>query len=108
MKDEALRLLLSAVKDRSEVTSIAIVDAKGLVISGMGSARELAILGVVAAPVAGGRMTDLCERLTVGTDVMSKAVSSSRGTVYLAALGSRVRKMSDAALGVERILSRVA
>jgi hypothetical protein len=35
------------VKERSDVTSIAVVDACGLVLSGMGSAQELAILGIV-------------------------------------------------------------
>jgi len=106
-KDEALRLLLAAVKDRSDVSSIAVVDARGLVISGMGTAQELAILGAIAQPIAGGTVSDLCARLTEGTDVMSKALSSPRGTMYLAALGSRVGRMHEAARGVERIL-RVA
>lgn len=105
-KNEALRLLLAAVKERSAVTSIAIVDSRGLVVSGMGSARELAILGAVAQPIAGGTVTDLCERLTAGTDVMSKAVKSPLGTVFLAALGDRVGRMSEAAQGVERIMRR--
>jgi predicted regulator of Ras-like GTPase activity (Roadblock/LC7/MglB family) len=108
LKDEALRLLLAAVKERSDVTSIAVIDARGLVISGMGNAQELAILGAVAAPVAGGTVSELCERLTAGTDVLSKAVSSSRGTMYLAALGTRVGRMHEAAKSVERILSNVA
>ena len=107
IKDEALRLLLAAVKERSEVTSIAVVDARGLVISGMGTARELAILGAVAQPIAGGTVTDTCARLTAGTDVMSKAFQSPRGTMYLAALGNRVGRMHEAARSVERIL-RVA
>ena len=106
-KDEALRLLLAAVKDRSDVSSIAIVDARGLVISGMGSAQELAILVAVAQPVASGTVSALCERLTEGTDVLSKAIPSARGAVYLAALGNRVGRMTEATLGIERIL-RVA
>ena len=108
IKDEALRLLLAAVKERSDVTSIAIVDARGLVISGMGTPQELAILGAVAEPIAGGKVTDLCARLTTGTDVISKAVRSPRGTMYLAALGNRVGRMHEAAKSVERILARVA
>jgi hypothetical protein len=104
-KDEALRLLLAAVKGRSDVTSIAIVDSRGLVVSGMGSAQELAILGAVAEPIAGGTVSDLCERLTAGTDVLAKAVKSSHGTMYLAALGTRVGRMHEAARGIERILS---
>ena len=102
--NEALALLLAAVKDRSEVSSIAVVDAGGLVISGMGSAQELAILGAIAQPVASGTVSDLCERLTAGTDVLSKAIDAPRGAMYLAALGSRVGRMHDAALGVARIL----
>jgi hypothetical protein len=107
-KDEALRLLLAAVKDRSDVSSIAVIDARGLVISGMGTPQELAILGAVAQPVAGGTVSELCERLTEGTDVMAKALKSPGGTMYLAALGSRIGRMHDAALGIERILKRVA
>lgn len=107
-KDEALRLLLAAVKERSDVSSIAVVDARGCVISGMGTAQELAILGAVAQPVAGGTVSDLCERLTEGTDVLSQALRSPGGTLYLAALGSRVGRMHEAARGVERIMGRVA
>ena len=107
-KDEALCLLLAAVKKRSDVSSIAVVDSNGLVISGMGTLRELAILGAVAEPVASGEVSELCERLTKGTDVLAKAVPSSLGTIYLAALGSRVGRMHEAARGVERILARVA
>lgn len=104
-KDEALRLLLAAVKDRSDVSSIAVVDARGLVLSGMGTAQELAILGAVAQPVAGGTVSDLCQRLTEGTDIISRALNARGGTMYLAALGSRVGRMHEAARGIERILS---
>ena len=107
-KDEALLLLLAAVKDRSDVSSIAVIDSRGLVISGVGPAQELAILSAVAQPVAGGTVTDLCERLTEGTDVLSNVVNSRQGTMYLAALGSRVGRMHEAARGIERILERVA
>lgn len=106
--NEALRLLLVAVKERSDVTSIAVVDARGIVVSGMGSERELAILGAVAEPISAGNVTAVCERLTEGTDVLSKAVASPGGTMYLAALGSRVGRMHEAARGVERILSRAS
>jgi hypothetical protein len=106
-KSEALQLLLSAVKARSEVTSIAIIDGGGMVVSGMGTAQELAILGAVAAPVAAGRISPMCERLTAGTDVLATTVKTPLGTMVLAALGSRVGRMRDAARGVERIL-RVA
>ena len=106
-KDEALSLLLAAVKSRSDVSSIAIVDGRGNVISGMGTPQELAILGAIAQPVAGGTVDDLCQRLTQGTDVLSTPVNAKGGALYLAALGSRVGRMHEAAAGIERIL-RVA
>jgi hypothetical protein len=75
------------------------------VLGGTGTPEELAILGVVAAEVAAGAITPLCERLTEGTDVMARAIEASCGTVFLAALGSRVGGMSGAAGGVGRILA---
>lgn len=105
-KDEALRLLLASVKARSDVSSIAVVDARGEVLSGDGPARELAILGAVAEPFAAGDISDACERMTAGTDVLARAIHAPRGDVYLAALGRRVARMPDAARGVARILAR--
>ena len=87
-KDEALRLLLEAVRDRSDITSIAVVDERGLLVAGEGPERELLVLGAVAAPAAAGEFdADLAEQ-----------------TMYLAALGKRVSRMPEAALGVARIL----
>ena len=106
-KEEALRLLLAAVKERSDVTSIALIDGRGLVVSGLGSAQELAILGAIAEPVAGGTVTPLCEALTEGTDVIAKAVQAPSGRLFLAALGERVGRLTEATASVERIL-RVA
>lgn len=104
-RGEALLHLLEAVRERSSVTSIAVVDARGGIVSGTGHARELAVLSAVAANVAAGVVTELCERLTVGTDVVATAVTTDTGKVYLAALGERVGRMSDAARGVARILA---
>jgi len=104
-RGEALLLLLEAVRERSRVTSIAVVDARGGIVSGTGQARELAILGAVAEDVASGVVTELCERLTAGTDIVATAVTTDAGKVYLAALGDRVGRMSDAARGIARILA---
>src|SRR5260370_17045619 len=97
-KVEALKLLLEAVRDRSAVSSIAVIDAKGAVVCGAGDARELQILGVVAEPVAHGEMFDACERLTEGTDVLSRRVDlgAGRDATYLAALGERVTRIHEA------------
>ena len=103
-KAEALRLLLEVVRNRSEISSIAIVDSRGLVVSGSGTLRELAILGTVAAPAAEGFMSPAFERLTEGTDVMARSFDGPHGTLYLAALGTRVSRMVEATRGAERIL----
>lgn len=103
-KDEALRLLLESVRDRSEITSIAVVDEQGLLVAGEGPERELLVLGAVAAPAAEGAFDAACERITVGADVVACPVELAPQTMYLAALGKQVSRMPDAALGVARIL----
>jgi hypothetical protein len=103
-RDEALRLLLEAVRERSEISSIAIIDGRGLVVAGSGPERELLVLGAVAAPAASGAFDKACERLTAGTDVMSCPLAAGERRLYLAALGDRVSRMPEAARGVARIL----
>ena len=103
-KQEALRLLLEAVKARSEISSIAIVDGRGMVLEGSGPENELRVLGQVAAPAARGAIDARLERLTAGTDVLSCPVSVGDERLYLAALGDRVARMPEAARGVSRIL----
>ena len=101
-RPEALRLLLESVKQRSAISSIAVVDSKGLVVAGAGDDRELVILGTVAAPIAAGSVNVICERLTEGTDVFARSVD---GQHYLAALGEKVSRMSEATRAVKRILA---
>ncbi|MFO0739070.1 MAG: hypothetical protein U0270_24450 [Labilithrix sp.] len=102
--NEALELLLESVKERSDISSIAIVDGRGLVVAGAGAEHELMILGTVAAPAASGTFDTSCERLTEGTDVMSCPLAIGEKKMYLAALGDRVSRMPEAARGVARIL----
>lgn len=104
--DEALHLLLEAVRERSHVSSIAIIDGQGVVVAGSGPARELRVLGAVAAPAAAGKFDSAFERLTTGTDVVSCPLALGERKMYLAALGNRirVRRMPEAVRGVARIL----
>lgn len=97
-------MLLESVKERSEISSIAIVDGRGLVVAGTGSEHELMILGTVAAPAASGSFDASCEKLTEGTDVMSCPLAVGEKKMYLAALGDRVSRMPEAARGIQRIL----
>jgi hypothetical protein len=103
-KDEALHLLLESVRQRSEISSIAIVDGRGLVIAGAGPEHELLVLGAVAAPAASGSLDAVCERLTSGTDIVACPLAVGDRKMYLAALGDRVSRMPEAARSVVRIL----
>lgn len=102
---KALRLLLDAVRARSEVSAVALVDTDGFVVAGSGLDHELAILGFVARRAADGAIDSECEALTDGTDVMAREVAG--GSMILAALGSRVRRMADASRAVDRIVAAV-
>lgn len=101
---EALKLLLESVRKRSDISSIAIIDGRGLVVAGMGPERELLVLGAIAAPAASGAFDAACESLTVGTDVVSCPLALGEKQMYLAALGDRVSRMPEAARSVARIL----
>lgn len=103
-RNEALKLLLDSVRERSDISSIAIIDGKGLVVAGSGSAFELAVLGAVASPASQGNIDSTCERLTVGTDVLACPLATGERELYLAALGSRVSRMPEAARSALRIL----
>lgn len=103
-RDEALHYLLESVQRRSPISSIALVDGRGLVVAGTGPEHELLVLGLVAASAAGGRFDATCERLTSGTDVLSCPLTIGDRRMYLAALGDRVSRMTEAARGVGRIL----
>ncbi len=102
--EEALRYLLESVQKRSDVSSIALVDGRGMVVAGSGPEHELLVLGLVAAPAARGSLDATCERLTVGTDVLSCPFTVGERRLYLAALGERVSRMPEAAQSVGRIL----
>jgi hypothetical protein len=102
--NEALRLLLETVHGRSAVSSIAVVDGRGIVVAGSGPQRELLVLGTVAANAASGALDPVCERLTQGTDVLSCPLQLDGRTMYLAALGERVSRMPEAARSAARIL----
>jgi hypothetical protein len=103
-RDEALRLLFEAVCERSQITSIALVDRHGFVLDGVGPEHELLVLGAVAAPAAEGELDGDCESLIVGTDVLSCPLAVGDQKMFLAALGDRVSRMPEAARGVARIL----
>jgi hypothetical protein len=106
-RTEALQYLMESLADRSEVHAVALVDEHGRIVAGMGMPRELAGLAKIARGGIRREPSDDFEEITRGTDFFGREISLEDGPVFLAALGTRVRKMSDAAAAVDRI-SRAA
>lgn len=102
---EALQYLVEAVADRSEVRSVALVDERRRIVAGMGMPGDLAGLARVAGAVARGEPSADLEKVTEGTDLLTRRIAIGDRAVYLAALGTRVRRMSDAATAVARIFA---
>ena len=94
---------MESLADRSEVHAVALVDEEGHIVAGMGMPGELAGLAKIARVGIRREPSDEFEEVTRGTDFFGKEIPLEGGRVFLAALGTRVRKMSDAAAAVDRI-----
>jgi hypothetical protein len=103
-RDEALQYLVEALADRSEVEAVALVNDDGRIVAGMGMPNAVRGLAKIAAPMVRGDGSELFESATQGTDFFGRQIPLPSGTLYLAALGSRVRKMHEAVYAVTRIL----
>jgi hypothetical protein len=103
-RHEALQYLVEALADRSEVEAVALVDDDGHIVAGMGMPASVRGLAKIAAPVVRGEATELFETTTRGTDFFGRRIPFASGPLYLAALGSRVRKMHEAVYAVTRIV----
>src|SRR4051794_20781232 len=107
-REEALQYLVESLLDRSDVRSAAIIDDGARIVAGAGAHGDLAGLARVAGPVARGEACADLDAVTEGTDLLTRAVPAGGRTYYLAAIGSRVRRMSDAARGLTRIVESLA
>lgn len=104
-KDEALQFLMEAIADRSEVEAVALVDRQGSIVAGTGTPRDLQGIAKIAGPVARGEECDEFDAVTASTDLFLRTVDAGPESYFLVALGSRVRKMNDAAMAVTRIVA---
>jgi hypothetical protein len=104
----ALRYLIEAVANRSEVRAMALLTSAGDVLASVGTVDDVAGLATVAGPWVRGEQCPQFDRVTAGTDLLARAITHQGQTLYLAALGARVRKMPEAARSVVRILSTAA
>jgi hypothetical protein len=104
--EEAIQFLLESLADRSEARAVALVNGHKRVLAAAGQPWDIADLREVAEPVALGEECRAVEKLDSSTDVFSRPVKVGASTVYLAAMGTRMRRFGEAALAVTRIVSR--
>jgi hypothetical protein len=104
-REEALQYLTEAVADRSDVSAVVLVEQGGRIVAGTGMPREIVGLSRIAGPIARGEPCVDMGHVTRDTDVLARGIEAGGRTLYLAALGTRVRRMPEAARAVQRILS---
>jgi hypothetical protein len=104
--EEAIQLLLESLADRSEARAVALVNGKKRVLAAAGQPWDIADLREVAEPVALGEECRAIEKLDNATDVFSRPVTVGASTVYLAAMGTRMRRFGEAAIAVARIVQQ--
>jgi hypothetical protein len=101
---EALQYLVEALCDRSDARAVALIDAQGRVVAGTGTWRDLQGLATITPPLARGEACESFETATEGTDYFAHCIGISGRTLYLAALGTHLRRMHETVKGVFRIL----
>jgi hypothetical protein len=106
-RDEALQYLVEALADRSEVDAVLLMNDEGRIVAGMGKPKEVRGLAKIAVPVVRGEPCAAFDEETAGTDFFGRRIPLARGSLYLAALGSRLRKMHEAVYAITRIVEPV-
>ena len=105
-REEALQYLIEALADRSQVEAVLLVNDEGRIVAGMGMPHEVRQLAKIAIPAVRGEETEHFESATRDTDFFGREIPVDDGSLYLVALGTRVRKMHQAVYGVTRILEQ--
>jgi hypothetical protein len=103
-REEALQYLVEALADRSEVEAVALLSEEGRIVAGMGTPNGVKGLAKIAVPTLRGEGSEDFDSATKDTDFFGRRIALPSGALYLAALGSRVRKMHEAVYAVTRIL----
>ena len=102
--EEAIQLLLESLADRSDARAVALVNGRKRVLAAAGQPWDIADLREVAEPIARGEGCRAAEMIDASTDVFSRPVTVGPSTVYLAAMGTRMRRFGEAAIAVARIV----
>jgi len=106
-QEEALQYLVEALADRSQVKAVVLVDDVGHIVAGMGMPGEVTQLAQIAASAVRGETSELFEWATRESDFLGRQIPLKTGSLYLAALGTRLCKMHEAVYAIARILRPV-
>jgi hypothetical protein len=105
---EALQYLVEALCDRSEARAVAIIDARGRIVAGIGAPSELRDLASLGGDARAAQAHPRFDAVTRGTDYFACAVRGGGAPMWIVALGERLKRFTDAALGAQRIVAAVA
>lgn len=100
---EALQYLVEALSDRSETRAVALIDAGGRIVAGVGMPRDLRDLAALGGDLHAAQANPRFDALTDGTDYLACEVRAGGAKLFLVALGERLRKLPDALRAAQRI-----
>lgn len=104
---EALSLYFEALAEREGLEAVALVDERGGLLCGGGTAHgvyDMDELARAAALTVRGTEPDTLEAITQGNDFYACRIEANGKSYVVTSLGKRVRRVSDAAKAIERIL----
>ena len=107
-REEALAYYFEALAQREGLEAVALVDERGGLLCGSGTAHGVYDMDEVAraaALTAGGAEPDGIDAITQGNDFYACRIEAAGKSYVVTSLGKRVRRVTDAAKAIERILA---
>lgn len=105
---EALAYYFEALAEREGLEAVALVDERGGLLCGSGTAHgvyDMDEIARAAALTADGSEPDGIDAITQGNDFYACRIEAGGKSYVVTSLGKRVRRVTDAAKAIERILA---
>ncbi len=107
-RGEALAYYFEALAEREGIEAVALVDERGGLLFGGGTAHgvyDMDEIAHAAMLTASGSEPDALDTITRGADFYACRIEAAGKSYVVTSLGKRVRRVSDAAKAIERILA---
>jgi hypothetical protein len=98
LREEALQMLVESVADRNGARALVLMNEAGRIVAGIGMPNDVMTLARTARQGAWGS-------LSASSACTARALATTEGMVYLAALGSCVSGVGEAVHAVQRIMA---